>query len=216
MTRFLVPAMALAASAGAAQAQVILTFGFTDVNGSFSTADMTFSGDSVGLTSGDVTRVAAPAATALYEPGFVGGTADFSLDIDVMLSSATTADGNGSFTITDADGDTITGDIDGEFTTPGFGVVFFNGLLSNVSVNDLGAVDGQFDGPSGGAFASDLPGEAPYDGALVQLFIGDTPGFFDTDFTGISTQVDGIIVPAPASVALIGLGAAGLLGRRRR
>lgn len=207
----LIAVAGLAASATVANAQAILTFAFSDVDGSFSVSDGLFSGRSNATTSGDVTRLAAPGGTALFNPGFAGGVADFSFDIDVMLTTPSTADGTGSFSIVDAQGEALTGDIEGEFTTLGSFIVF-RGLLSGVQFNDVSG-DGTFDGPSGGSFGTDLPGNPPFTGAFVELFITDS-GFFVRDFSGVSTQVIGEIIPAPASLALLGLG--GLAATRRR
>ncbi|MEQ9095442.1 MAG: hypothetical protein RIE32_04195 [Phycisphaerales bacterium] len=209
----LIAVAGVAATAAVANAQAILTFGFTDVNGSFTASDSSFTGASDATTSGDVTRLASPGGTAVFEPGFAGtGAADFSFDIDVMITGAGTADGDGTFTIVDVHGETLSGTIDGEFVQLGSGgIIAFNGLLSGVDFNDVSG-DGTFDGPTAGSFSTDLPGEAPYDGALVQLFISGSSGFFDADFTGVSTQVSGEVIPAPASLGLGGLAAA----RRRR
>ncbi|MFI4882652.1 MAG: PEP-CTERM sorting domain-containing protein [Phycisphaerales bacterium JB064] len=210
----LIAAAGVAATAAVANAQAILTFGFTDVSGSFTASDGSFAGSSDAATSGDVTRLASPGGTAVYEPGFVGtGASDFSFDIDVMITGASTADGSGTFTIVDVHGETLSGNLDGEFTQLMGGAIAFEGTLSNVMFNDVSG-DGTFDGPTVGSFGTDLPGTGPYTGALVQLFIDGSGGFFDSDFTGISTQVSGAVVPAPASLALLGLG--GLAAARRR
>lgn len=210
----LIAAAGIAATAAVANAQAILTFGFTEVDGSFTASDGSFLGSSNASTSGDVTRLSAPGGTAVFEPGFAGvGASDFSFDIDVMITGAGTADGSGTFTITDVQGETLSGDLDGDFIELAPGVIAFNGLLSGVQFNDLSG-DGTFDGPTAGSFSTDLPGTAPYDGALVQLFLDGSGGFFDADFTGISTQVSGVVIPAPASLALLGLG--GLAAARRR
>ena len=205
----------VAATAAVANAQAILTFGFTDVDGSFTASDGSFVGASSATTSGDVTRLASPGGTAVFQPGFVGtGFADFSFDIDVMITGAGTADGDGTFTIVDVSGESLTGTIDGQFIQLGSGgIIAFNGLLSGVQFMDVSG-DGTFDGPTSGSFSTDLPGEAPYDGALVQLFISGSSDFFASDFSGVSTQVSGEVVPAPATLALLGLG--GLAAARRR
>lgn len=211
----LIAAAGVAATATVANAQAILTFGFTDVNGSFTASDGSFTGASDTTTSGDVTRLSSPGGTAVFEPGFVGtGASDFTFDIDVMITGAGTADGSGTFSIVDIHGESLTGSLDGEFIQLGTGgIIAFNGLLSGVEFNDVSG-DGTFDGPTAGSFSTDLPGQAPYDGALVQLFITGSGGFFDADFTGVSTQVSGEVIPAPASLALLGLG--GLAAARRR
>ena len=204
----------VASMATVAHAQAILTFGFTDVEGSFTASDGSFAGASTPTTSGDVTRLSSPGGTAVFEPGFVGtGASDFSFDIDVMVTGAGTADGTGTFTIIDVQGETLSGNLDGTFTELSPGFIAFSGLLSGVQFSDVSG-DGTFDGPTAGSFGTDLPGSGVYDGALVQLFIDGSGGFFDADFTGVSTQVSGEIVPAPASLALLGLG--GLAAARRR
>ncbi len=210
----LIAAAGLAATATVANAQAILTFGFTDVDSSFTASDGSFSGVSNAITSGDVTRLVAPGGTAVFDPGFVGtGASDFSFDLDVMLTGADTADGTGTFTIVDVHGETLTGDIDGEFSLIGGLSIGFLGTLTNVVFSDVSG-DGTFDGPTSGSFGTDLPGGGPFSGAVVQLFLDDTGGFFDSDFDGISTQVSGLVVPAPASLALLGIG--GLAATRRR
>lgn len=211
----LIAAAGIAATAAVANAQAILTFGFTDVDGSFTASDGSFVGTSTATTSGDVTRLSAPGGTAVFDPGFAGvGASDFSFDIDVMvMGGGTSATGTGTFTIVDVHGESLTGSLNGDFVQLAPGIIAFNGLISGVQFNDVSG-DGTFDGPTTGSFSTDLPGSAPYDGAIVQLFIDGSGGFFDADFTGVSTQVSGAIVPAPASLALLGLG--GLAAARRR
>lgn len=211
----LIAAAGVAATAAVANAQAILTFGFTDVSGSFTASDGSFTGSADSVTSGDVTRLASPGGTAVFEPGFTGtGASDFSFDIDVMITGAGTADGTGTFTIVDVHGETLTGNLNGEFNQLMGGAITFEGTLSNVMFNDVSG-DGTFDGPTAGSFSTDLPGSGVYSGALVQLFIDSSGGFFDSDFTGISTQVSGAVVPAPASLALLGLGGLAAVRRRR-
>jgi len=210
----LIAAAGLAASATVANAQAILTFGFTDVNSSFTASDGSFSGVANGGTSGDVTRLAAPGGTAQFDQGFFGtGLADFNFDIDVMLTGADTADGSGTFSIVDVQGETLSGNIDGQFNLIGGVAISFTGNLTGVQFTDVSG-DGTFDGPTSGSFDTDLPGAAPYTGAVVQLFLDGSGNFFTRDFDDVSTQVSGVIVPAPASLALLGLG--GLAATRRR
>lgn len=209
---------ALALAGGAAQAEVVLTFGFTEASGAYSMGGLFTAGavdDGALSTSGDVTRVMAPAGTAEFNAGFAGGSAaDFTLSLSVTDKTATTAMGTGEFTITDADGDTITGTISGDWASGGGDIVFFDGFLTDVMLNDLGDPDGTFDGPTSGAFGMDIAGQ-PLEGALVSLFIATGSGFFDADFRAVSTQVDGVVVPAPAgALALAGFGMMTI--RRRR
>ena len=204
----------VAATAGLASADTILSWGYTDTVGSFD--GTTFSAVAGMDTAGDVTRLADPASTAEFDVGFLtrSALADVVIQIAVSNVGAVTADGSGTFELTDNDGDTITGNIDGVFINGGAGFVFFNGLLTNVALNNNSPVSNTFDGVDGGSFDMDLPGSPPYEGAFIALNLSGTNGFFTSAFDDISTQVNGEIVPAPASLALLGLG--GLAGIRRR
>lgn len=206
-----IAAVAVVAAAGsAASADVILTFGFNDLVGSYNNTTQQFdavSGSTSAFsTSGDVTSFVGLGGTANYLPGFASGYA--ALNINVTNKVGSTADGAGTFTIADADGDLLTGDISGTWNTPGFGVYFFDGLLSNVQFSNPA---GTFDGPSGGSFAT-FAGN--FEGALVQLFTAGNSGFFSSDWRDVAVLVNGNIVPAPGAAALAGL--AGLVGLRRR
>lgn len=198
----------VAAPALAVDASV--TFGFTDLNGSFDFGTGVFDLNNDADTSGDVSRLEAPGGVADYNIGFAAPAAA-AFSVNVFNKVGSVAQGTGSFTITDADGDTLTGDIDGTWIQGLLGINF-NGDLSNVVFT---SDDGTFDGPSGGSFSTLLSGTPPYIGAVVQLFVPPGGNFFDSDFDVESVQVLGEIVPAPASLSLLGL--AGLAaGRRRR
>lgn len=205
----------LAGFAGVAGAAPILSFGFTDLSGSFVAGTSTFAAsatDTASLqTSGDVTRLADPVGTANFDTGFVSASAfaDVQLTMSISPIDAITASGVGNIVITDDDGDTIFATIDGVFTSGGSGIYFFEGLLS-----DVGYTGSEFNGPNGGSFDLDLPGDPPYWGAIVKLFIVTNVGFFAADFEGVSVQVSGEIVPSPGSIAL--LASAGLIAVRRR
>jgi len=216
--------LAFAGMTAAANADVVLSFGFTDLDGSYNNGSSMFTANATnaGLlhTGGDVTRLQTPGAgTASYASGFFGnalaGLMNFQLSLNVTnkttAGSLQLADGSGSFTITDKDGSTITGTIAGTWIggIGPAGSTQFNGLLSNVLVT---ALDGTFDGLPGsfdGTF-----GQQPLEGALVNLLIQPVGGFFDADFTGVSTQTSGEIIPTPGALALLGLG--GLVAARRR
>ncbi len=217
--------MALAAQAMAVD--TILSFGYTDLSGRFVSSGPgagSFTADAVATTAlasgGDVTRLSAPTGTSTFNPGFSAGAdpANFSLTLSVFNNNGELAFGQGSFTITDVDGDTITGNIDGFWvrgadTGQGSFNTFFNGDLSNVVLTDNGAQDGLFNGNSG-SFNLNLGLPGIFEGALVQLFLQPGSTFFNSNFDGISTQVSGEIVPGPSAAALLGL--AGLAGLRRR
>lgn len=200
--------------AGAAGAAPVLSFGFTDLAGSFDTGTGVFEAEAAETadlkTSGDVTRLAGPVGTANYDTGFLSASAfaDVNITMNVTPIDAQNASGMGSFTITDDDGDTITGTINGTFNTPGAGITFFTGLLSDVTLTGS-----TFNGPDGGSFDMDLPGNAPYTGAFVSLYILNGSTFFNSSFSDVSVQASGLIVPSPGSMALLGLG--GLMAVRR-
>lgn len=205
----------LAGTAGIAAAAPILSFGYTEVSGSFDSGSSTFAAVAVDdgplSTAGDVSRLASPGSTATFEAGFINRSAfaDVVLNMAISNIGSGTADGSGTITLTDDDGDTFSATVTGSFIDGGTGFYFFTGLLSNASF--AGA---EFNGTDGGSFDTDLPGEPPYDGALVQLFLDGAGGFFSHDFDGISVELDGEIVPTPGAIALLGL--ASLTGTRRR
>lgn len=210
-------AVAGLAIAGTASADVIATFGFTDLNGAYTPSSSTtgnFTANVSLATGGDVTRVS-PASTAQFDTGFLAlaTSANVQVNLSVSKTSSTEATGTGTLVITDIDGDTLTADLSGLWQTPGFGVVFFSGLMGNVYFNDNGVADGTFNGVSG-SFGMDLPGNPPYTGAFSQLYIRFSGGFFSSAFSGQTVSADGQIVPAPGALALVGL--AGLAARRRR
>ncbi|MCL4222415.1 MAG: hypothetical protein KJZ65_13710 [Phycisphaerales bacterium] len=206
---------AIAGLAAVTTAAPILSFGFTDLAGSFSTGSGVFqanASDTAALsTSGDVTRLAGPIGTANFDTGFLTASAfaDVNITMNVSIIDAQNASGVGSFTLTDDDGDTITGTINGTFHTPGYGITFFTGLLSNVMLSGT-----TFDGPDGGSFDMDLPGNAPYPGAFVALYILNGTSFFNRDFREVSVQVNGEILPSAGSMSLLALG--GLVASRRQ
>lgn len=207
--------------ASTASADVVLTFGFTDLNGQFDLGGGgpggQFSARAVDnallRSAGDVSRIAVPFGTAVYDDGFVSGLdpADVVLSIsvfNVLGGPIPTADGVGNFSITDVDGDVMTGNIDGVWLLLAGGV-FFNGNLSNVAI---ASDDGTFDGPAGGSVSvSDL---GILEGANTVLFTNPIGGWWDQDFREVSTQFSGELLPTPGAMALLGLG--GLVATRRR
>lgn len=205
----------LAVASGTAAGNVFLTFGYTDLYGAYSQGSGIFTADAADVgftrTSGDVTRIGNPGGTADFDAGFVSRStfADVGLSLSITGVTSNSATGTGQLILTDDDGDWIACDVDGQFANGGFGIYFFSGYLSNVTLSGS-----TFDGTDGGSFDMDLPGDEPYEGALIQLFIHGASHFFDSDFDGVSVLVSGEIIPTPGTLGLLAAG--GVLGSRRR
>ncbi len=202
----------------------LLTFGFTDLDGGFDAGISKFTADASAWslfgpydTAGNVTRILPTGGWADFDAGFSDGPyADFNLWMDLLNITATAADANGEFTITDYDGDTITGDITGEWSRIG-GISFFTGSLSDVRFLETGGGN-TFDGVAGSGFSTaDLSanGIDPFDGAMGLLRTGS---WFDSaeDVTHSNTMAQGVIVPEPATVLLLILAGGVRLSRWRR
>lgn len=194
----------------AAPAAPILTFGFTDLAGSYSSATNVFEILPTADTDGDVTRVLPAVQTAMYDTGFHPGPATLQILMDVFNVQATTAESTGTFMIQDVGGGVISGNLSGNWVSGGLFAAFV-GLLSNVVMQPLG--DGLFEGPSGGAFSMDFSayGAGPFEGAVTELMTGNW--FQSGDFVSQNVLVHAAIVPEPAVMALLLAG--GLILRRR-
>ncbi len=211
----------LALAGSTASAGVVASFGFTELNGSFDlnggTGEGVFTAVGTLATSGDVTRLLATGGTALYSPGDVNDAPTsvfFEISVVNVDAVEKTAEGVGMFSITDADGDVLTGSFSGDWSGVGFGFTFYGG--SGVDFEfDSSAGNGTWDGPSGGSFSTDF-GVDQLIGAVSLLFQQPDFGFFSSSFSDTTAQADGImIIPAPGALALGGLGL-GLAGVRRR
>ncbi|GJQ29840.1 MAG: hypothetical protein HBSAPP03_17240 [Phycisphaerae bacterium] len=199
-----------------AVAQPIASATYFDLSGNWDGAMFhAYAASAPGLmSSGSVARLVAPIGTADFEPGFVAAAnpADFHLMLNYIPSGPGFGLGFGTFMITDADGDSISGNVNGLWiddsaNTPG--QVFFNGALSNVVFTG-----GTFNGTLAGAFSTLFGGTPPYDGAITQLYLSPPGNFFTSVFSDVNTGVTMQILPAPGAAALMGLG--GLLVARRR
>ncbi len=214
--------VALGACAATAPADIVASFGFTELNSSFSFDEGLgggmFLADGNLDTTGDVTRLMAPGGTARYNPGDVDdspASVHFEISVFNINSIAKTADGMGEFTIVDADGDKLMGSFGGTWSGAGFGFTFYGGTGTDFAFDSSGG-DGTFDGPSGGSFSTDF-GVENLIGAVSLLLQQPDMDFFASSFQSVSTQADGVmIIPAPGALALAltGLGIAGT--RRRR
>ncbi|MFZ4572968.1 MAG: PEP-CTERM sorting domain-containing protein [Phycisphaerales bacterium] len=222
-TRSIFAVAGLAVAASLANADVVATFTYDDLAGNFagSGGNGVFTAvavDTIALqSSGDASRLVPTEGDAVFEPGFVSGAnpADFQISVTVAADSATHAFGAGTFIATDADGDTITGNIVGDWNLVG-NFLAFSGNISNVLLNDNGASDNAFNGTDASStdWSMALPGGPVFEGAIVNLVFGAND-FFATAFESRATGVTAQIVPAPGVLALVGLGGLAA-GRRRR
>ncbi len=208
----LVAAVGLATTA---QANIVSTFGFTDLNAFYD--GQAFHAMSMGAlpTGGDVTDYTngMPNDSATFESGFIGvqNLADVHFEMDIGNITGTTAEGtNGRIVIRDADNDVLSGTFEGVWDYR-FGFGFFDGEITLASYNDAG--NGIFEGT--GNDGSFVTPDGSYIGAIS--FLVYMPEWFSVSTTiqGLNAEADGILVtPAPASLALLGLG--GLAASRRR
>lgn len=204
---------ALLGAAGAADAALVSTFGFTDLNASWD--GQTFHALSLGAlpTGGDVTDHTGLPSSATFESGFIGvqNLADVTFRMDVSNITANSADAtNGRIVIRDLDNDVLSGSFEGTWSYQ-FGFGFFDGYISSASYNDAG--NGLFEGTDGsGAWATP---DGEYIGAIS--FLVEMPEWFSdaANIERLNASADGMLVtPAPSSVGLLALG--GMIATRRR
>ena len=205
--------------------QTAIDVGMHSTAGNYNYGTSVYDLASNAYTFGGVQRLygVAQPLTAYYNAGFteLSGLADFALTMDISNVTGgdinDTADGNGTFSLTDLNGDTITGSFVGTWTYLGIGAIF-EGAVANVYVNDINS-DGLFEGPSGGSFPLDFsPLEFPFRGTIVNLSF-DGPGwFFEDDGTFEDMQTDTLIkiIPAPGAALLGFLGLSAVAWLRRR
>ena len=163
-------AAAMFGSTAMAAPAPIATFSFDHMDADYDGAG-NFTLNTALDTIGDATRAVPVVGTAIYDNdatnGFanswytLGTMADVTMSMTVSNITATSADAIGSFVVTDADGDTITGDFTGVWSNVA-GFAFFGGPATNVFYNDNFALDGKFNGPSGGMFDLAFPSPQPF------------------------------------------------------
>lgn len=229
----LVAVAGIAASATTASASAVFSWAFNNLSGSFNRNVGPTSAELLGTftasasagnlqSSGSFARNLAPITQATFRPGFLtlDAGANVSLVVTVENPFATTATGTGTLVLSDSSttSDTVTANFTGSWTVLPGGGVFFN--ASNVSYtisNPSG--DSRIDG-SNGTFAN-LTGflNQNLPGVLNQLFLDlsaptSIAQAFGSSFDNVATTATGQIIPAPGSIALLGLG--GLVAVRRR
>src|SRR5690606_7179699 len=110
---------------------VLLDFAYNSLEGDYDVSTGDFTARAVNQselsTSGNVRRLVNPEGTAAFDEGFAGlSSADILVDLDITNIVGDNADGSGTITITDIDGDTITGSVSGVWVRMG-DALFFNG-----------------------------------------------------------------------------------------
>jgi len=171
------------------------------------------------LTSGSVSSQVAPEVANFINTmwGAGGDLSNFWMAMTITNITASTADGAGTFTIIDFNGDTITGNLEGDWSPSGPSNSFV-GTLSNVMWNNESG-DNTFQGHISSVSMSLFPPDT-WSGAINLLSTPRTPIWFDDslDYHAKSGSVDASVVstPMPAAVILgmLGLGVAGWKLRR--
>ncbi|MBL8887802.1 MAG: hypothetical protein JNK16_14175 [Phycisphaerales bacterium] len=210
--------------ASLATAGPLVTFTYTNLSGQYAYNPIgdtgQFQANAVAngalQSDGSVSLVPNPGAgTAVFNPGFTGRTtASFQIDISFFNRVGNMASGLGSFTSTDTLGNTLTGQLAGDWVMFG-GAVFFNGAIRNAILTPAPRLGGIFTGETGSWNMGAPMALQPLDGSIVQIHLSEPVNSnMNADFREISVGVAGQLIPTPASMALLGLG--GLIATRRR
>ena len=179
-----------------------------------------------GLTSGSVTRLRVPTASANFlADGVISGLGwtaqggDFSLSMTISSVTGTgtsldpfSAVGVGSFAVTDTNGDILSGAISGKWARTASSNTFAGKITNVAFANNSG--DNAITGHAGSA-SMDFPQPMPRRGSLIQLSTTGT-WFTGGAYSTSSGSVDASVVPVPGAVLLgmLGLTVAGLKLRK--
>jgi hypothetical protein len=198
---------------GAAPAMAdLFGFSFSNIRSTFDGSN-TFQSMDWSNTTGTLYRNIAPTGTASFDSGSWGmGLEDLLVQMTISNITANTADGIGTITLKDIQGDTLAANVGGAWQNlAGFPV--FAGTLGTVT---YAPATNTFDGHSGDSVSLVFAQPQPWNGAIVELNTRGswfTPGA-STDVRGGS--IDASVVPVPAALLLgmLGLSVAGLKLRR--
>ena len=209
----------------------LFSFTYDSLQTWYSTDTDTFTADVLdGVSPGSVTRIAGAPSTASFDTIWDAGANHFGLSmlISNVGVGGMAADGSGLFTLRDADNDTITGNLIGQWHLQG-STLRFNGDLSNVAYNPDTLGETVFNGDNGTSASMVFGGApSPWTGAIIELTAdglrfnkswGDsTPGDHLGGVLGggVTATIEAVPVPVPAALllGLFGLSAAGLKLRR--
>jgi hypothetical protein len=203
-------------------------FSFSNIRATFNKTTSVFTTEDWAHTTGSVYRNMAPAGTAQFNAGSwnKGSPAtkeDLLIQMTITSITAMTADGSGTFTIKDIQGDTLSGSLTGTWVRAGSSASsykgVFDGSLTNVTFTP---VDGTFDGHGGTSVSMSFPGvPQPWpEGTLIELtasgawFTGATGVKHSFDVKGGSLDAEVMPVPAAFLLGLLGMGVAGLKLRK--
>lgn len=162
-------------------------------------------------TQGDVTRLAPAEKSATFDfaDAAIGSA---SVDLSIAASAITDDDALalGVLTLADVNGDTITGNISGQWIRVG-ATANLLAILTDVTLNNT-SQDGTFDGTDGGSWSMTFDTPGPYTGNVIAIAFngwftngGGTVVNFD-DVTTLTSGAVAVAIPEPTTLALLTLG----------
>jgi hypothetical protein len=212
-TKILILVFAVCAFATPSRAD-LFTFTYSALDSSYSTVTDIFSADLGTASTGTVSRIKAPIAVTTFDTAW-GGPEDFDLTMNItnIGGTFTTADGDGTLTLTDVDSDTISANISGSWGPVGAGLRF-DGVTTDVTYTPSAGGETTFDGDFGSVSMEfgELP---PWSGSVITLT--GSALTFENSWTNVpGAGVTGTVVPVPAAVLLgaIGLSVASIKLRK--